>query len=91
MLALVFIDQIIVIIPGSFVEFPLVLECLCFPAFVTAQFIAQTFGKEKPSAYLAFPEMQPPVIQAVQVIGDCRVKGCISSNALRIAFIVRIP
>lgn len=64
-LALIFIEQVIVVFPCPFIEVPLVLEGLFLPAFLTAKFIPQTAGKKHFAADFAFPEAQPPVVQAV--------------------------
>ena len=64
-LALIFIEQVIVVFPCPFIEVTLVLEGLLLPAYITEKFIQQTAVKKHYDADFAFPEAQPPVVQAV--------------------------
>ena len=60
-LALIFVKQIVVVFSCSLIEFPFILEGLLFPAFVAAQFIAQTLGEKNFAADFALAEVQSPV------------------------------
>lgn len=59
-LALVFVEQIIIVFSGSFIKLTLVLKGLLFTALITAQLISLAFGKKYFPADFAFPEIQPP-------------------------------
>ena len=60
-------------------------------ALITAQLISLVFGKKYFPADFAFPEIQPPIVQAVQIIDYQRIQGRISSNTLHFPFAVWIP
>lgn len=90
-LALVFVKQIIIVFSGSFIKLTLVLKELLFAALITAQLISLVFGKKYFPADFAFPEIQPPIVQAVQIIDYQRIQGRISSNTLHFPFAVWIP
>ena len=90
-LALVFVEQIIIVFSGSFIKLTLVLERLLFATLITAQLISLVFGKKYFPADFAFPEIQPPIVQAVQIIDYQRIQGRISSNTFHFPFAVWIP
>ena len=87
-LALVFVEQIIIVFFGSFIKLTLVLERLLFTALITAQLISLAFGKKYFPTDFAFPEIQPPIVQAVQIIDHQRIQGRIGSNTLHFPFAV---
>ena len=74
--------MVVIILPGPFVKLPFILERLLLPAFVAAQFVPEALCQEEFSAHLALPEIQPPVAQAVQVVGDKGQEGIIGRHAL---------
>lgn len=90
-LALIFIEQIIVIFPCPLVKLSLVLERLLLPALVAAQLILLAFRKEDTPADFTFSEAQPPIVQPGQIISYQRIEGRIGADALRHALIVREP
>ena len=74
-LALVFVEQIIIVFSGSFIKLTLVLERLLFTTLITAKLISLAFGKEYFPAKFAFPEIKSPIAQAVQLIDNQRIQG----------------
>ena len=58
-LALVFVEQIIIVFSGSFIKLTFVLERLLFTTLITAKLISLAFGKEYFPADFAFPEIKP--------------------------------
>ena len=91
MLAFVFIHAVIIIIAGTFVEVPLVMEGLFFSAFFAAQFIAET-GRDKDfAADFALTEAEFPVRHTVHVVGNYRIKGTIHGYTFDFSAIIRIP
>lgn len=61
-LALIFVEQIIIVFSGSFIKLTLVLEELLFAALITAKLILLAFYKEYFPTDFAFSEIQSPII-----------------------------
>ena len=59
-LAFVLITQVIIVFPGSFIKFTLVLERLFFAAFIAAKLIPLAFGKEYFPTDFTFSEIESP-------------------------------
>src|SRR5699024_2248991 len=76
---------------GSFIKLTLVLERLLFTTPITAKLISLAFGKEYFPADFAFPEIKPPIVQAVQIIDNQRIQGRIGRNTFHISIAVWIP
>ena len=74
-LALVLVEQVIIVFSGSFIKLTLVLEGLFFTALITAKLIPLALGKEYFPADLAFSEIESPIVQTVQIINDQRIQG----------------
>ena len=90
-LALIFVEQIIIVFPGSLIKLTFVLERLLFTTLITAQLISLAFGKKYFPTDFAFPEIQPPIVQTVQIIDHQWIQGRIGSNTLHFPFAVWIP
>ena len=87
-LALIFVEQIIIVFPGSLIKLTLVLEGLFFTTLITAKLISLAFGKKYFPTDFAFPEIQPPIVQTVQIIDHQWIQGRIGSNTLHFPFAV---
>ena len=90
-LALVFVEQIVVVFSCPLVKLPLVLKCLLLSAFVVAQFVPLAFCEEDMSTDFAFSEAQPPIIQPVQIVGYQRIERGIGRDTFCRTPVVRIP
>ena len=67
-LALVFVEKIIIVFSGSFIKLMLVLERLLFTTLITAKLIQLALGKENFTANLEFSEIASPIVQTDQII-----------------------
>lgn len=90
-LALVFVEQIIVVFSCPLVKLPLILKRLLLLALIAAQLVPLACCKENTPADFAFSEAQPPVIQAIQIVGYQRIKRGIGGNTFCCAPVVWIP
>ncbi len=90
-LTLIFIKQVVIILPCPQIKLSFVLQRLRFPAFFTAQLIPLAFCQEKAAAHFALPKMQPPVFQPVQIINHYRIKRRICAGAFQPGLMVGVP
>lgn len=90
-LALVFVEQIVVVFSCPLVKLPFVLKRLLLSALIAAQFISLAFCEEDAPTDFAFSEAQPPIIQSVQVIGYQRIERGIGGDTFCCTPVVWIP
>ena len=90
-LALIFVEQIVVVFSCPLVKLPLVLKRLLLSALVAAQFVSLAFCEEDTSADFTLSEAQPPIVQSVQVIGYQRIERGISGDTFCCTPVVWIP
>ena len=90
-LALIFVEQIVVVFSCPLVKLPLILKRLFLSALVAAQFVPLAFCKEDTSADFTLSEAQPPIIQPVQIVGYQRIERGIGRDTFCCAPVVWIP